>query len=658
MLDAQQSAEESASKRALELAMMRRAHELEALEVDDAQKATARLEEASLRRQAEAARRERVLAAQMGATRDASVESEVRGAELRRTLRAAELHRQTELEEVRQEEASLSRQAHDAEQAKLRALAAQDERATEALLAEQREWIARRQAERAAIVEHETRAAHSHLEKEELNASQVARAQQRAMAERMVAETSQVHLAAESQHETQLTAKLEALQSTAQLAPPMPEAAEANSAEWSARMQQSRAAMAMMDEAALRNREALLARAAGEAAAAGPPPPSGHPSTEALQAALLSEALAAGDPAQPTKRVSLPPGEPQTRPKATGSGGGAAATARSPAHAPRPAFSAPAPESDLMPPPRTVASAAPPSASSSGARSAPRHLADIEAPAPEPFMPAPPLPPLQPEASPSEVRTLETLGLDTTVIASLRAHAAPPAMSHPADPEGARPSLGGMSLVSESLVSDDLNASGGRGRPSSLSSGGMAEEALGGLRLSGLDPELAERLKGAVREGRESGFGAESLRYSTAGESIGDETESGDRDVQQWLANEEARTRAAAPAARESSVSTGSRVSSVRGRIAAQEAGVAPSARSGGGASGRPSSLGGSSDAGEGGGSCPTCDAIRAQYEEHDAWVSSLKDSADAVLATHQRTRDALAGLPGGAPDESPGQGP
>jgi hypothetical protein len=32
--------------------------------------------------------------------------------------------------------------------------------------------------------------------------------------------------------------------------------------------------------------------------------------------------------------------------------------------------------------------------------------------------------------------------------------------------------------------------------------------------------------------------------------------------------------------------------------------------------------------------------------------VASLKDSAEAVLATHQRTRDALAGLmPGGAAD-------
>ena len=44
-------------------------------------------------------------------------------------------------------------------------------------------------------------------------------------------------------------------------------------------------------------------------------------------------------------------------------------------------------------------------------------------------------------------------------------------------------------------------------------------------------------------------------------------------------------------------------------------------------------------------GSCATCDEIRQRYAEHDEWIASLKESAEAVLATHQRTRDALSGL-------------
>ena len=88
-------------------------------------------------------------------------------------------------------------------------------------------------------------------------------------------------------------------------------------------------------------------------------------------------------------------------------------------------------------------------------------------------------------------------------------------------------------------------------------------------------------------------------------------------------------------------MSTGSHAS-IRGRTAGLDT---P------GGSGKPSSMGS-----EGGrGACPTCDALRSQYAEHDAWVASLKESAESVLMAHQRTRDALADMPGG--DASPGTG-
>ena len=51
---------------------------------------------------------------------------------------------------------------------------------------------------------------------------------------------------------------------------------------------------------------------------------------------------------------------------------------------------------------------------------------------------------------------------------------------------------------------------------------------------------------------------------------------------------------------------------------------------------------------------CPTCDLLRDQYAEHDAWVESLKASAEAVLATHQRARKELDELlPKGATESS-----
>lgn len=37
--------------------------------------------------------------------------------------------------------------------------------------------------------------------------------------------------------------------------------------------------------------------------------------------------------------------------------------------------------------------------------------------------------------------------------------------------------------------------------------------------------------------------------------------------------------------------------------------------------------------------SCPTCALLAEEYARHDAWVESLKASAEAVLATHQKVR-------------------
>ena len=134
-------------------------------------------------------------------------------------------------------------------------------------------------------------------------------------------------------------------------------------------------------------------------------------------------------------------------------------------------------------------------------------------------------------------------------------------------------SVGGMSVISEDLPPGEMPGRGA-GRPSSLESGALAEDALGGMRLSGLDTGLRERLQAEARAGRESGMmaGGESLRFS---------------------------------------------------------------------ADGSEADLGGSGGGHTAAGECPTCDAIRAQYEEHDAWVSSLQESAEAVLSTHQLTPDA-----------------
>ena len=61
------------------------------LEKADAHAAASTLEQASMRRMAEAERRERSLGSQFEATRQADMTVEMQSAELRRTMRAAEL---------------------------------------------------------------------------------------------------------------------------------------------------------------------------------------------------------------------------------------------------------------------------------------------------------------------------------------------------------------------------------------------------------------------------------------------------------------------------------------------------------------------------------------------------------------------------------------
>ena len=89
--------------------------------------------------------------------------------------------------------------------------------------------------------------------------------------------------------------------------------------------------------------------------------------------------------------------------------------------------------------------------------------------------------------SAGELRTLELLGLEPGVLSELRASSA------------GRPSVGGMSVGGMSVISEDLPPGEmpgrGAGRPSSLESGALAEDALGGMRLSGLDTGLRERLQ-------------------------------------------------------------------------------------------------------------------------------------------------------------------
>lgn len=144
------------------------------------------------------------------------------------------------------------------------------------------------------------------------------------------------------------------------------------------------------------------------------------------------------------------------------------------------------------------------------------------------------------------------------------------------------------------------------------------------MRLSGLETGLRERLRAQAREGRESGMMGEggSLRLSSeSGSSFADDMERGNlsvdpeaaAEVQAWLDREQALR---------------------------EGGGAPPSARS---SLGRPSGGAMERHSEEGGEACATCAELKQRYAEHDAWLESLQQSAEAVVAANQQAQ-ALAG--------------
>ena len=225
----------------------------------------------------------------------------------------------------------------------------------------------------------------------------------------------------------------------------------------------------------------------------------------------------------------------------------------------------------------------------------------------------------------AELRTLELLGLEPSLLEELRGAATPGASTVPDASEVAE--LLGHAAGADQVPPAALSSDGPSGAPtaaekparsSSLSSNALADEALGDLRLSGLETGLRERLKAHAREGRDSGLAADSARPSSAsalglaGEALRFSSDASDHAavLTQLLSEQEA-----APA-------------DVQSYLEHVGCGAAAD-----GEAGRPSA------------SCPACAEIEAGYAEHDEWIASLKASAEEVLATHQRTREALDGL-------------
>ena len=592
--------------------------------------------------------------------------------------------RQAELEAVRQDEEAISRHAADEEARRQRALANQDDEAAQAMLAEQRAWMARRQAERTVILDYERRQALARLESEAAELDKLERSQRRAEAERRLAEASQLHLAAEAEHEASLGTSLQHLHTAARSAVPEPlgRAVAGAEAVWEQRAQEQRAAMSRVDAVALEAREKMAAaipdartplygdarvlrttqaavstpgvpgsvdRAAAYAAAAALPTPgrpvggrvggpggggssyAPAPSDTEIRAALLARAIEAGGGPVPVAYAAPPSLTPAQVAQAALPG---AASRRAPVmatKAPTPPPPAPPPSAAL--PPRAATSFAPPPPPSEhpSATAAYEELRKRS----EELIP-----------TNAELRTLEMLGCDPALLSELRAGAA--ILHTPAGPtaevsfacddmeRGAARDLalasGGAYYSAGGLGGGSAAGGSGAGsrRGSSLSSGGLAGEALGGLRLSGLDTGLRERLRAEARDGRDSGFAAD-LGYSARGSSLGSFGLSGES----LLLSADAAEHAAL-------VNQYLRDPSAAGQAQAEVEAYMAAARSSGGPRSSTGSVGGAAcDEG----SCATCDEIRQRYAEHDEWIASLKESAEAVLATHQRTRDALSGL-------------
>ena len=54
-------------------------------------------------------------------------------------------------------------------------------------------------------------------------------------------------------------------------------------------------------------------------------------------------------------------------------------------------------------------------------------------------------------------------------------------------------------------------------------------------------------------------------------------------------------------------------------------------------------------------GSCATCAELKARYAEHDAWLASLQQSAEAVVAANQQAQALANAQLGGRPTDTPG---
>ena len=134
--------------------------------------------------------------------------------------------------------------------------------------------------------------------------------------------------------------------------------------------------------------------------------------------------------------------------------------------------------------------------------------------------------------------------------------------------------------------------------------GGTSDDTdpLGGLRLSGLQTGLREQLRGLAEEGRASGMGMHSP-YATSSQQ---------GDAISGRSNE-------------------------RPQVATSEADERPSFNSWG----RDNHGIVDSETTP----CATCELLSDQFESHDAWVESMRASAEAVMATHARAREALASL-------------
>ena len=694
VLGLQQVAEAASTRRAIEVAASSRAQYLALRERTDAEQAAARLEAAALRRDAEARRREVVLSSGADEARQLSVESALRDAEMRRTMRAAELSRHAELEAVRQDEEAVTRHASDVEARRLRALTCHDDEASQALLAEQRVWMARRQAERTAVLDHEKRQAFSRLEGETNQLGELERQQRRVEAERRLQEASALHLAAEAQHESSLGASLQHLQVTSHVgAAPMHAQIAPTDQGWRAVANEQRDTMSRVDMGALQARERMIAnvpdartppyahslapllttlavpssvdRAAVFAAAAALPTPAGA-ADEDVRSQILHEALAAAarPPATEVAVANAPAAPPPARltvvaalaPSAT-----ASSVAQSPGLPLRTGAAASVGasrqlETPAAPPALARDRAHAPSGGSGRGTASSREEEAAYASA---------LPLLTNEElvpTTAELRALEILGCNPALLSELRESSAAqvPALANPpADGRGfacdemERGSA--LDMHHPGTFSSTLDGVEAR-RVSSLSSAGIADEALGGLRLSALEPGLAERLRAQAREGRDSGLadefglgGGGSERASSiglgsvglSGESLRYSADASDHAalVQELLGNPRAARQAEAAvdaflSAQEADRGSSERALSIGGAAAAAlQTSLAPSQPSTG--------------AVHGGGldSCAACSEIKQRYVEHDEWIASLKESAEAVLATHQRTRDALGGL-------------